>query len=368
MSAGDLQARTRFEPADVEPRILARWLESGLVHLEAAGSAGENFSIAIPPPNVTGALHMGHALNGTIQDVLIRTNRMRGRRAKWIFGTDHAGIATQRQVEKLLESEGTSRVALGRDAFLERVWQWRERYGGEIIEQCKRLGATPDYEDERFTLDERYVQAVLKVFVELYEQGLIYRDHYMVNWDPGLRSAISDLEVEDREGVVDTLYSIAYPLASGDGELVVATVRPETMLADTAVAVHPDDERYAHLVGQEVVLPLVGRELPVIADEYVEVGLRHRRAEDHAGPRPQRLRDRPPPRPRRDQRHRRGRADDRRRRPLRRPDGRRRRRIASSPTSRSSARSGPARSSSTPSRSASAPASASSRSSRCSGS
>ena len=160
---------------------------------------------------------MGHALNWTIQDVLIRTNRMRGRRAKWIFGTDHAGIATQRQVEKLLESEGTSRAELGRERFLERVWEWRERYGGEIIEQGKRLGATPDYEDERFTMDERYVQAVLKVFVELYEQGLIYRDHYMVNWDPGLRSAISDLEVEEREGIVDTLYSIAYPLASGDG-------------------------------------------------------------------------------------------------------------------------------------------------------
>jgi valyl-tRNA synthetase len=266
----DLTARTRFEPADVEPRILARWLDSGLVHPEAAGTAEENFSIAIPPPNVTGALHMGHALNWTIQDVLIRTNRMRGRRAKWIFGTDHAGIATQRQVEKLLESEGTSRTELGREAFLERVWEWREKYGGEIIEQGKRLGATPDYEDERFTMDERYAQAVLKVFVELYEQGLIYRDHYMVNWDPGLRSAISDLEVEEREGVVDTLYSIAYPLASGDGELVVATVRPETMLADTAVAVHPDDERYARFVGQEVVLPLVGRRLPIIADAYVK--------------------------------------------------------------------------------------------------
>ncbi len=270
MSTGDLQARTRFEPADVEPRILARWLESGLVHAEAAGSADENFSIAIPPPNVTGALHMGHALNWTIQDVLIRTNRMRGRRVKWIFGTDHAGIATQRQVEKLLVSEGTSRVELGRERFQARVWEWRERYGGEIIEQGQRIGATPDYEDERFTMDARYVQAVLKVFVELYEQGLIYRDHYMVNWDPGLRSAISDLEVEEREGVVDTLYSIAYPLASGEGELVVATVRPETMLADTAVAVHPDDERYAGLVGQEVVLPLVGRRLPIIADEYVK--------------------------------------------------------------------------------------------------
>jgi valyl-tRNA synthetase len=267
---GDLQERTRFEPAEVEPRILARWLESGFVHPEPGGSAEENFSIAIPPPNVTGVLHMGHALNWTMQDVLTRTNRMRGRRTKWIFGTDHAGIATQRQVEKLLESEGTSREELGREAFVERVWEWREKYGGEIIEQGKRLGATPDYEDERFTLDPQYVAAVLKVFVDLYEQGLIYRDNYMVNWDPGLRSAISDLEVEEREGVVDTLYSIAYPLASGEGELVVATVRPETMLADTAVAVHPDDERYAHLVGQEVVLPLVGRRLKIIADEYVK--------------------------------------------------------------------------------------------------
>ena len=266
----DLTARTRYEPAEVEARILARWLDSGLVHPEPAGIAEENFSIAIPPPNVTGALHMGHALNGTIQDVLVRTNRMRGKRTKWILGTDHAGIATQRQVEKLLESEGTSRESLGREPFLERVWEWREKFGGQIIEQYKRLGATPDFEDERFTMDERYHEAVLKVFVDLYEQGLIYRDHYLVNWDPGLRSAISDLEVEEREGVVDTLYSIAYPLASGEGELVVATVRPETMLADTAVAVHPDDERYAQFVGQEVVLPLVGRRLRVIADEYVK--------------------------------------------------------------------------------------------------
>jgi valyl-tRNA synthetase len=266
----DLQERTRFEPAEVEPRILARWLESGFVHPEPAGGAQESFSIAIPPPNVTGALHMGHALNGTIQDVLARTNRMRGKRTKWIYGTDHAGIATQRQVEKLLESEGTSRTELGRERFLERVWEWRAKYGGQITEQFKRLGATCDYADEHFTLDPQYAQAVLKVFVDLFEQGLIYRDHYMVNWDPGLRSAISDLEVEEREGIVDTLYSIAYPLADGDGELVVATVRPETMLADTAVAVHPADERYAQLVGREVVLPLVGRRLTIIADEYVK--------------------------------------------------------------------------------------------------
>src|SRR5882757_4288764 len=267
----DLQERTRFEPAEVEPRILERWLASGLVHPEPEGTAAANYSIAVPPPNVTGVLHMGHALNGSIQDALIRTNRMRGRRTKWILGTDHAGIATQRQVEKRLIAEGgATRQELGREAFVERVWEWREEHGGQIIEQFKRLGATLDYDDERFTMDERYAQAVLKVFVELYEQGLIYRDNYMVNWDPGLRSAISDLEVEEREGIVDTMYAIAYPLASGEGEVVISTVRPETLLADTAVAVHPDDERYANLVGEELVLPLVGRRLTIIADEYVK--------------------------------------------------------------------------------------------------
>jgi valyl-tRNA synthetase len=266
----ELQDRTRFEPSEVEPRIIQRWLDSGLVHPEAAGLAQQNYSIAVPPPNVTGVLHMGHALNGAIQDALVRSNRMRGKRTKWILGTDHAGIGTQRQVEKRLQSEGTSRLEIGREAFVQRVWEWREEHGGQIIEQFKRLGATLDYEDERFTMDEGYQEAVMKVFVDLYDDGLIYRDHYMVNWDPGLRSAISDLEVEEREGIVDTLYSIAYPLASGEGELVVATVRPETMLADTAVAVHPDDERYAGLLGQEAILPLVGRRLTIIADEYVK--------------------------------------------------------------------------------------------------
>jgi valyl-tRNA synthetase len=265
-----LQDRTRFEPSEVEPRIVQRWLDSGLVHPEAAGLAEQNYSIAVPPPNVTGVLHMGHALNGAIQDALVRLNRMRGTRTKWILGTDHAGIGTQRLVEKRLESEGTSRVEIGREAFVQRVWEWRREHGGQIIEQFKRLGATLDYEDERFTMDERYHAAVMKVFVDLYNDGLIYRDHYMVNWDPGLRTAISDLEVEDREGVVDTLYSISYPLACGEGELVVATVRPETMLADTAIAVHPDDDRYTGLVGQEALLPLLGRRLPIIADEYVK--------------------------------------------------------------------------------------------------
>jgi valyl-tRNA synthetase len=263
-----LQDRTRFEPAEVEPRIIERWLASGLFHPDP-GDPSPGWSIAIPPPNVTGALHMGHALNGAIQDVLIRWHRMHGDRTKWILGTDHAGIATQTQVEKLLRSEGTSREELGREAFVQRTWAWRAEYGGTIIGQLERLGASADYDSERFTLDEGYVRAVLEVFTRLYEKGLIYRDNYMVNWDPGSRSAISDLEVEERE-VDDHLYSIAYPLTDGTGDVVVATVRPETMLADTAVAVHPDDERYAHLIGKRVRLPLVGRELPVIADPYVK--------------------------------------------------------------------------------------------------
>src|SRR3954470_6540948 len=264
----DLERR-RYEPAEAEPRVFARWLESGLFSPEPEGTAAENYSIAIPPPNVTGALHMGHALNGSIQDTLIRYHRMRGQRTRWILGTDHAGIATQRQVEKALEAEGTSREALGREAFVERVWRWREQYGSTIIEQFKRLGCSCDYEHERFTLDEGYARAVLKVFVELYRKGLIYRDYYMVNWDPGLRSAVSDLEVDERE-VTDTLYYVDYPLASGHGSVTVATVRPETMLADTAIAVHPDDDRYTRLVGETAILPIVGRRLKIIAAPYVK--------------------------------------------------------------------------------------------------
>jgi len=265
-----LEAKTRYDAAEVEPRIVRRWLDSGLFHADPDGEPGETYSIAVPPPNVTGALHMGHALNGSIQDVLIRFHRARGKRTKWIAGTDHAGIATQKQVEKQLTEEGTSRQELGRDAFEQRVWRWREQYGSTIVEQFQRLGASLDYEDERFTLDAGYHEAVLKVFVDLYEKGWIYRDHYMVNWDPGSGSAISDLEVEDRE-VVDQLTYISYPLAGTSGEeIVVATVRPETMLADTAVAVNPTDERYRHLIGQTAILPLVGRELPIVGDDYVK--------------------------------------------------------------------------------------------------
>ena len=265
----DLEAKSRYDPTEVEPRIVSRWLESGLYHPEPEGTPEENFSIAIPPPNVTGVLHMGHALNNAIQDCLTRYHRMGGARTKWIVGTDHAGIATQTQVERQLVQEGTSREALGRQAFVERVWEWRRRYGGQIIEQLERLGASADFQEERFTLDERYVEAVLKVFVALYEKGYIYRDRYIVNWDPGSRSAISDLEVEDRE-VTDTLYYVDYPLASGSGAITVATVRPETMLADTAIAVHPDDERYQRMIGETAILPLVGRRLKIIGDEYVK--------------------------------------------------------------------------------------------------
>ncbi len=264
-----LEETTRWEPAEAESRIFARWLEGGYFTPEPEGTPEENFSIAIPPPNVTGSLHMGHGLNGTIQDTLARKRRMEGRRVKWILGTDHAGIATQSVVERELRERGIDRRELGREKFLEEVWRWREQYGGTIVEQLKRLGASADYANERFTLDEGYVKAVHRVFVGLYEKGLIYRDNYMVNWDPGSNSAISDLEVENRD-VEDVLYSIDYPVEGSDRTLTVATVRPETMLADTAVAVHPDDDRYRDLVGGFCVLPLVGRRLPIIADPYVD--------------------------------------------------------------------------------------------------
>ena len=263
-----LEETTRWDPGAVERGVFERWMEGGWFHPPAEGSAEDNFSIAIPPPNVTGALHMGHALNGSVQDALIRLNRMRGRNTLWILGTDHAGIGTQAVVERELAKEGTSRQEIGREAFNERVWEWKQQYGSTIIEQYQRLGSSCDYERERFTLDEGYVRAVYRVFAELYRKGWIYRDNYMINWDPGLQSAISDLEIENRE-VTDTLYEIAYPLEQG-GELIVVTVRPETMLADTAVAVNPADERYRDVVGKHAILPLVERRLPVIADQHVD--------------------------------------------------------------------------------------------------
>ena len=264
-----LEERTRYDPSEGERRVFSRWEDSGIFHSEPAGEASDNYSIAVPPPNVTGSLHMGHALNASIQDICIRVARMRGKRTKWIYGTDHAGIGTQRVVERALQEEGTSREELGPERFVERVWEWRRLHGSTITNQFRRLGASLDYADERFTMDDDYVRAVMRVFVRLYEKGLIHRDYYMVNWDPGLGTAISDLEVEQRE-VEDTLYLIDYPLESGSGALTVATVRPETMLADTAVAVNPTDERYSRLIGETAVLPLVGRRLPIIADDYVD--------------------------------------------------------------------------------------------------
>jgi valyl-tRNA synthetase len=264
-----LEERTRYDAAEVEARVFAEWIEGGYFHPPAEGRPEENFSVAIPPPNVTGALHMGHALNGAMQDALVRTNRMRGRNTLWTLGTDHAGIATQAVVEKELRAEGTGRHELGREAFVERVWAWKEEYGSRIVEQYKRLGASCDYERERFTLDEGYVRAVYRVFKRLYDKGYVYRDNYMVNWDPGSHSAISDLEVENRE-VEDTLYSIDYPVEGSERVLTVATVRPETMLADTAVAVNPDDQRYAEMIGKHCILPLVGRRLPIVADAHVD--------------------------------------------------------------------------------------------------
>jgi valyl-tRNA synthetase len=258
-----------FDPQTAEPRLYAAW--------EAAGAfkptddpAAEPFSIVIPPPNVTGSLHIGHALNNTLQDVLIRFQRMRGKAALWLPGTDHAGIATQMVVERQLAEQGNQgRRDMGRDAFVAKVWEWKAESGGTIVNQLRRLGASCDWSRERFTLDEGLSAAVRKVFVQLHKDGLIYRDKRLVNWDPHFQTAISDLEVEQRE--VDGHYwHFAYPLEDGSGEIVVATTRPETMLGDTAVAVHPDDERYKALVGKMVRLPIVGRLIPIVADEYAD--------------------------------------------------------------------------------------------------
>ena len=255
-----------YQPNEIEARIYARWEEAGYF---APQGDGEPYCIMIPPPNVTGTLHMGHGFGDTIQDALTRYYRMKGHRALWQPGMDHAGIATQMVVERLLNAEGTSRRELGREKFVERVWQWKEESGGIIAKQTRRLGASVDWSRDRFTMDEGCSAAVQKVFIDLYEEGLIYRGKRLVNWDPVLHTALSDLEVlsDDEPG---KLWHFRYPLASGDGHLVVATTRPETMLGDSAVAVHPDDDRYRDLVGQEIVLPIVGRRIPIIADDYVD--------------------------------------------------------------------------------------------------
>ena len=255
-----------YQPSEIEQRIYQRWEEKGYF---APQGNGEPYCIMIPPPNVTGTLHMGHAFQDTIMDALTRYKRMQGCRTLWQPGMDHAGIATQMVVERVLNNEGTSRRELGREKFVERVWQWKEESGGQIRGQLRRMGASVDWDRERFTMDEGLSQAVTEVFVKLFEEDLIYRGKRLVNWDPVLHTALSDLEVlsADEDGY---LWHFRYPLASGDGYLIVATTRPETMLGDSAVAVHPDDERYRHLIGQEIELPIVGRRIPIIADEYVD--------------------------------------------------------------------------------------------------
>ncbi len=264
-----------YEPAAVEPALYEDWRAAGLFHAEP-DDEGEPFSIVIPPPNVTGSLHVGHALDNTIQDVIIRRERMLGKNAVWIPGMDHAGIATQMVVEKQLAAEGLTRHDLGRDAFLERVWAWKETSGGTILNQLRVLGCSLDWEREAFTFDEPRNVAVTKVFVELYEQGLIYRGARLINWDPVLHTALSDIEVEHEE-VTGELVHFRYPFADAGAAggiegagIVVATTRAETMLGDTAIAVHPDDERYAHLVGRHVRHPFLDRTLPIVADDYVD--------------------------------------------------------------------------------------------------
>ena len=258
-----------YEPAEVEEQWYRFWEEQGLFRAEETSDAPA-YSIVIPPPNVTGDLHMGHALNNTLQDILCRYRRMRGDNVLWMPGTDHAGIATQNVVERQLAEEGLDRHEIGREKFIERVWEWRELYGGKIINQLKRLGASCDWSRERFTMDEGLSKAVRLVFVSLYHEGLIYRGQRIINWCPRCITALANLEVEAEERP-GRLYHIRYPSPDGSGGLVVVTTRPETMLGDTGVAVHPEDERYREFVGKTLILPLLNRELPVVADEYVEM-------------------------------------------------------------------------------------------------
>src|SRR5581483_3699168 len=258
-----------FRPDEVEKRHYEAWEKSGAFAANTTSNKAP-YTIMMPPPNVTGRLHMGHALTFTLQDVLIRYQRMRGKDALWQPGTDHAGIATQMVVERQLAEKGQKRTDLGREKFVEKVWKWKAESGGMITSQLRRLGASPDWAKERFTMDEGLNKAVRKAFVDLYREGLIYRDKRLVNWDPKLHTAISDLEVVQKQEK-GKLWHLKYPLADQPERfLIVATTRPETMLGDTGVAVHPDDARYKDLVGKKVVLPLVGRHIPVVADEYAD--------------------------------------------------------------------------------------------------
>ncbi|MEB9896997.1 valine--tRNA ligase [Bacillus cereus] len=267
-SQEQLSMPTTYDPKAAEQKWYAYWQEGEYFKAGRRPDA-EPYTIVIPPPNVTGMLHIGHALDFTLQDIIIRSKRMQGYDALWLPGSDHAGIATQTKVEQKLREEGLSRYDLGREKFLERVWEWKGAYAETIREQWAKMGFSLDYSRERFTLDEGLSRAVREVFVKLYEKGLIYRGKYIINWDPAARTALSDIEVEYKE-VQGHLYHLKYPLKDGSGSITVATTRPETMLGDTAVAVHPEDERYKHMIGKMLVLPIVGREIPIIADDYVD--------------------------------------------------------------------------------------------------
>src|SRR4249919_2199106 len=256
-----------FEPGPIEARWYAHWEGQGLFRPERPDA--EPFTIVMPPPNVTGSLHIGHALDNTLQDILVRHARMQGKDSLWVVGMDHAGIATQMVVERNLEERQDKRTNYGRDEFVQKVWQWKEESGGQITRQLRRLGASCDWSNERFTMDPGFAGAVIHVFVELYKRGLAYRDKRLVNWDPKFQTAISDLEVETRD-VQGHFWHLKYPLAAGSGAIHVATTRPETMLADMAVAVHPDDERYAALVGKMLRHPITGRLIPIVADEHAD--------------------------------------------------------------------------------------------------
>ena len=259
-----------YDPEQIERKWYSFWEENHCFDADEKAS-GEPFSMVIPPPNVTGSLHMGHALNNLLQDILARYKRQRGYNVLWMPGTDHAGIATQNVVERQLAAEGLDRHAIGREKFIERVWQWRRESGGTIINQLKRLGSSCDWRRERFTMDEGLSKAVREVFVSLYEKGLIYQGDYIINWCPRCHTALSDLEVEFEEHNDGHLWDLQYPLADGSGSIIVSTTRPETMLGDTAVAVNGSDERYRDLVGREVILPLMERKIPIIADDYVDM-------------------------------------------------------------------------------------------------
>ncbi|MBR6608020.1 MAG: class I tRNA ligase family protein, partial [Oscillospiraceae bacterium] len=258
-----------YDPKQVEDKTYANWVEKNYFHA-APNPEKKPYTIVMPPPNITGQLHLGHALDCTLQDSIIRFKRMQGFEALWLPGTDHASIATEAKIVEAMRAEGVTKDDLGREGFLERAWKWKETYGGRIVSQLKKMGSSCDWERERFTMDEGCSEAVKEVFVRLYEKGLIYRGERIINWCPHCKTSISDAEVEFEEHD-GHFWHIRYPLSDGSGYMEIATTRPETLLGDTALAVHPDDERYKALVGKTVILPLVGREIPIVADAYVEM-------------------------------------------------------------------------------------------------